>query len=99
VIEQARVIRWENPPPAGRGDQRGRRPTDQYDRIVAALQARPGRWAVITESVKDRPGLANHIRSGAIAAFAPRGDFDAVQRRVNGVYRVYACYYGDGEAL
>lgn len=94
-MEQARIIRWENPPPSLR-DGAGRKRSDRFSDVAAELRAHPGRWAVIEEAAeRKQSALANHIRQGAILAFAPAGDFDAVSRRVGGSNRVYACFLGD----
>lgn len=86
------VIRWEDPPEADRrGNTLAPAVADWY-RIAAQLRARPGDWAAI--SVADSTNTPSFIRSGRYAAFRPAGAFDAVGRRVNGTYTVYARFVG-----
>lgn len=95
--EQARIIRWEDPPRArGKGEHAA---FSRYAGVANEMRSRPGEWAVIQE----RPGptgsgLATHIRMGQMYCFTPAGDFDACTRQVNGIATVYARYVGDGEA-
>lgn len=97
LTEQPTVIRWEEPPPSARGGA-GREPSRRFVAIADQLRANPGRWALIQETEQHgKSGLATHIRLGAIVAFAPCGDFDAVTRRVGDVTRVYARYLGDSD--
>lgn len=98
MSEQARIIRWENPPPSRGGPGPGTQQS-RFRAVADALRAAPGRWAVITEDPdRTKTALAFHIRTGGIECFAPGGDFEAVQRQVGGVLTVYARYLGDGEA-
>lgn len=95
MTEQATVIRWEKPPPSRRQGS-GRGPGGRYDAVADQLRDNPGCWAVIAENVPPgRSALACHIRKGAISAFGPAGDFDAVARRLGDVYTIYARYVGD----
>lgn len=90
------VIRWEEPRPTGHTG----RPQLRNARFQAAaeeLRARPGEWGVIAEcSKKENSALPTHIRTGALAPFAPSGDFDACSRIVDGQRVIYARYLGDG---
>ncbi len=97
VIEQQTVIRWEEPRASKRGPGDGRGRSRRYAAIADQLRQHPGRWAVVAEAAS--PGtsaLASHIKMGALQAFAPGGDFDAVSRKVNGLIAVYARYLGEG---
>lgn len=91
------VIRWEEPPVAKGQGAVGQRQS-QYTGVADQLRAHPGRWALVCEKQGRGGGLASHIRMGQMQCFAPGGDFDAVQRTVDGVTRVYARYVGDLEA-
>ncbi len=88
------IIRWEAPQPTNRGTGTGRRATRFAD-AADQLRAHRGEWAVLLESTHPGKGaLAGHIRMGALQAFAPAGDFEAVTRRINGHTVVYARYLG-----
>lgn len=94
--EQAKVIRWEEPPPTNRPPGAS---SSRYEALAEELRAQPGRWAVVYDGpVKSFTGLGNHIRQGAVRCFAPAGDFDATSRSSAGRIRVYARYVGDQEA-
>lgn len=87
-------LRWEAPPPRQwpTGIQAA---TADWEAIAAALQSRPGQWAIVAT----RPNRvaaaqdAYKIRMGQVAAFSSRG-FDATARTVGGECRVYARYTG-----
>lgn len=98
--EPFRVIRWEEPPPAGNHSMGIGRPGSRYDQLAATLGANPGRWALIREGINPNSAgsLAGVIRRGSAVCFQPRGDFDARVRAVGNVASVYACYLGDGQA-
>lgn len=91
--EHAKVLRWEEPPPAKRGAVTS---SSRFDALAEELRAQPGRWAVIYDgTTKSFSGMAHHIRQGAIRCFAPAGDFDATYRASADGVRVYARYVGD----
>lgn len=77
---------WEDPPAGSRGGRNG------WAHVVAELREHAGKWAII--AVKDNNGaatsLAATIRSGATAAWAPKGAFQATSRGGT----VYARYCG-----
>jgi hypothetical protein len=100
VIEQAAVIRWEDPPPAKAGPpSTGDFTRSRYDRVAEVLRANPGRWALIYDgSLKGRQGAAHQIRQGALRAFTPAGDFDATTRWQGDRLRIYARYLGGDES-
>lgn len=92
--EQARIIRWEQPPAQRSGTTR-RGPASRYTKLAEQLRANPGRWAVIVETTKHgQSSLATQIRMGGIACFTPCGDFDARAIRTDGITTIYACYVG-----
>jgi hypothetical protein len=86
------VLRWEDPPEADRRGNRSVPAVADWYRIAAQLCARPGDWAAI--AVGAATSTPTIIREGRYAAFRPPGAFDAVGRRVNGTYTVYARYIG-----
>lgn len=93
------VVRWEEPPPSR--SRNGGRPvgtySSGYQAIADELRQRPGEWAVVRESATSKGhGLATKIRLGSMYCFTPAGDFEAVERRVDGVNRTYARYLGGG---
>ncbi len=97
MSEQAQIIRWENPPATTR---RGvGRPRDHtWNQVAEQLRARPGQWAVVEDDMPaNRTAIANHIRQGAILAFAPSGTYDATSRSKQGRVTIYARYVGDGD--
>lgn len=86
-------LRWEEPPPDGRGAQ-----GEVHPRAIAAeLVAHPGRWALIRQY--DNPASAGahayRIRNGVVKVFAPSGAFEAVMRTADGGAAVYARYVGE----
>jgi hypothetical protein len=96
MSEQPAVLRWENPPPArNRGNTAHR---SKWDHAAQQLRDRCGQWGVLEERAGDHnTGLASNITRGAIDCFTPRGDFEAVLRRIGGKSVVYARYLGDQE--
>lgn len=93
------VIRWEDPPPTNArwtGGSSG--PRSKYAPLAEQLRAHPGRWALVREVDRqsDAAGFASLIRFGRTICFEPRGDFDACTRAVDGRFRVYARYLGNG---
>lgn len=95
--ERARVIRWENPPPAKNPGSGSGGPASRFTALADELRARPGEWGVVFETPKPPNGLATHIRMGQMRCFTPAGDFDAVTRRVDGITITYARYLGDDD--
>jgi hypothetical protein len=96
VTDQAKVIRWEEPPPSRRRNE-SKAPWSRFNAVADELRAKPGRWAVIAELPgRSRTALATHVRVGAIACFTPAGDFEAASRQTPGLTTVYARYLGDG---
>lgn len=68
--------------------------------FVAALQARPGDWALFGS--ESSPGCAGQrayeirhaLRGGGTRHFGPAGAFDATAKTVIGEHRVYVRYVG-----
>lgn len=82
------VLRWEDPPEADERGTRSHPKVADWHLIAAQLRGRPGQWAAICEAVSTN--TTAQVRQGVYAAFRPAGSFDAVGRRVNGHYTVYA---------
>lgn len=64
------------------------------------LKEAPWRWAILRRDfgTQEAAGtLANYIKNGQLAAFRPRGFFEAVSRTVDGEFRVYARYAPGGD--
>lgn len=96
-MSQVEVLRWEDPPAAAHPDRKGYR-RSRLERVAEQLRERPGEWAVVLDGEASRgkaSGMTFHIRLGQIACFTPSGDFDAVMRRVEDRFTVYARYVGD----
>ncbi|MGW2169168.1 hypothetical protein ACWC1C_01395 [Streptomyces sp. NPDC001705] len=86
-------FRFEDPPPPRHGRH------GEHIEAAQKLREKPGQWAIVTTCVNagSSSSMARAIRVGARAAWKPAGDFDAVARRVDGEYRVYARYLPDPE--
>lgn len=99
MVEQAKIVRWEAPPPPARGG-RGRpagAESSRYSAIAIALRERPGEWALVEEAERaSNTGLATKIQLGSMLCFTPAGDFEAVTRQRGRLFRTYARYLGDG---
>lgn len=77
------------PPDKNVGRNGGRR---GYISEAQQLREQSGRWAVLRRDMPSPSAaaqLANHIRMASLAAFKPRGSFEAVARQVDDEYRVY----------
>ena len=72
------------------------------------LRANPGRWARVKtcpfqgyqygKAQAGATSTASRIRRGGAKYWQPKGAFEAVSRRVNNAYCVYARYVGEGGA-
>lgn len=86
-------IRFDGPPPAAKG---GTARATRHSETAEILRARAAEWAVI--DVSDRASvthsMASAIRTARLRAYAPAGSFEAVSRKVDGEFRVYARYVG-----
>lgn len=78
---------FEGPPPP-----RASRP--ELREVAQALRARPGEWARVGQFVQ-ADMLAANIKRGKPVVFAPKGSFEAVSRRINGEFFLYARYVGE----
>lgn len=89
------TVHFEEPPVA----HRGRRGVSRIKQEIAQqLKDRPGEWAWIRNG-KSRgaaASIAYHMKIGTSPAFRPEGSFEAVSRNVDGKYRIYARYIGEG---
>lgn len=100
MVEQARIIRWEEPLPV---HPHGGRPpgtqSSRWDSVAEQLRARPGRSAVVAEgAIRTCRDLTWRINRGLLLCFSPAGAFKATTRQAGGTAAVYARYLGDGEA-
>lgn len=85
---------WEEPPPANRGG-------GTNHRVVASqLRTNPEVWGRIgTYKTSASAGsMARTIRTAALTAYEPEESFEAVSRRIDGQYYVYARYVGEPDA-
>lgn len=85
-------FRFEEPPADGRTTKKGR----DHFKAAAAMQERPGEWAMIRTAATSQGArnAAHQIRGGRILAYLPAGTFDAVSREIDGEFRVYARFIG-----
>lgn len=96
TITPAKILRWENPPPARHVP--GRRGS-QFDELADILRDEPARWAVVYDG--DNPtaagSIASKVKTGNVKCFAPAGSFEATVRKLReGRIAVYARYVGGG---
>lgn len=90
------IVRWEDPPPADRARALNGRGQTPWRAIVAELAANRGRWALVSvcRSQSTAGSTALMIRRSMMPSFHGR-QFEAVARRVDGEFRVYARYVGE----
>jgi hypothetical protein len=84
-------LKFEDPPPPKRAP-RG------FEEIAQKLKDSPGKWAVIAV-YPDRSGAGSQrmrVTRGLTRPWQPAGDFEATARAIDGEYRLYARYMGDG---
>jgi hypothetical protein len=87
-------IVFEEPP------QDGRRTSGRdHAGIARSLKDRPGEWAKIYTSETSNPASTSawQIRAGLLVPYRPAGAFEAVSRKVDGKYRVYARFVGGSD--
>ncbi|CAL9367911.1 hypothetical protein [Streptomyces sp. enrichment culture] len=86
-------FRFEEPPAPKQ------RPRGDQTKAAQALKERPGEWGMVTvcRNGGSSSSMARAIRKGASRTWQPAGDFEAVARKVDGEYRVYARYMPDPE--
>jgi len=84
-------IEWSDPPTSSRDNR-------NWPQIAAALRLRPNEWAIVEKpaTAYQAGQLAANIRRGKVGGVRPDEDFDAMSRKVDGEYRVYARYVGGG---
>lgn len=73
-----------------------KRLTVDHRKAAAGLRAEPGEWSLI--AAYGKPGtayqLASLMRGGRLAAYEPKGAFEAQFRTVDAEYRVYGRFVG-----
>ncbi len=91
------TITWEEPPAVEPG-KRGRE--IKYLDVAEELREHEGEWALISENAW--ASMANQIKSGGLAAFRPRGHFDARAVTIEGASttraKIYARFVGTPNA-
>lgn len=86
-------MQWKEPPPAGTS-----RNADKYMEIADELRRNPGKWAMIGRMSAQN---ASNIKDGRLAAFRPRGTFEATYRNISksevgpDTADIYARYVGE----
>ena len=89
-------IRFETPPDDLRSHAR---PRGWHAETAKRLRRRPAEWAVIDarDTAQKAGGMAYAIRAAQLRAYEPAGAFQAVARKVEGEYRIYARFVGEGD--
>jgi hypothetical protein len=84
-------FRFEEPPAPHQ------KPRGSQMEAAQKLREKPGEWGMITDcrNSGSSSSMARAIRKGTRKAWEPAGDFEAVARKVDGQYRVYARYMPD----
>lgn len=90
------AVTWEEPPDDG---MLRRRLTDAHP-LVVALKSNPNRWARLGEHERQAAAstMKSRINEGCFGWSKPAGSFEAVIRRIDGQYVVYARYVAKGAA-
>lgn len=90
------VLRWEKPPPGGRGPAKGPRRTAHWHACAEQLRDRPRSWGVLIENEDylSVGGMATQIAHGRLAAFRPAGSFEARTLSTPAGFAIYARYVG-----
>jgi hypothetical protein len=85
-------LKFEELPPEVRAGVRGK-----HKEAADQLRARPGEWAVVEvyENPSTATSMAHAVRRGSLAAYKPRGAFDAASRRIKGKSHLYVRYVGE----
>lgn len=83
-------LEWGAPP------KREGRTYHRHGLIARRLRARRGEWAWVVYN--SNRGAANAATKASLGEgpYEPAGDFEAVYREVEGEYRMYVRYLGDG---
>lgn len=86
-------IKFDGPPPERK---RGSIEDQSHQPIAEALKERAGEWAVVrvSKTASAASSAANYIRNAKGSAYGPAGSFEAVSRKVDGEFRVYARFLG-----
>lgn len=84
-------IKWEDPPADAR--------RNDWAPIAAELRAHPMKWAMIAarKTIGPASDISEKVKGARPTSpkfFQPPGSFEAVTRKVDGEYRVYARYVG-----
>lgn len=84
------VIAWEAPPGH----------PDAHEPLAEELKGKPKEWGHILtyRTASTSASVAGQIRTGISKCWQPRGAFEAIAKKVDGEYRVYARYVGGGDA-
>lgn len=87
------VFRFEEPPAPFQ------RPRGDQATAAKALMERPGEWGIVAICCNSgsSASMARAVRKGVSKTWQPAGDFEALSRKVDGEYRVYARYVPDPE--
>ena len=85
-------ILWQEPPGRSGGTRR-----HDWAAIAEELKTKPGAWACIAtcQTPSIAANTARNVRGGVYVAIREAGLFDAVARKVDGEYRVYARFTGE----
>lgn len=84
-------LEWGDPP------RHEGRTYHRHQQIAKSLRDRKGEWAHVTyNSARAATHAASKANRGGILAYTPAGDFEAVYRQIDGEYRMYIRFLGDG---
>lgn len=88
LAQRGSRITWEDPPPVGR------ELVGPYAAFAAAVQERPGEWAVLKEVPREHAkrawSLSSRVNQGRGKDFG--AGFEAVARTIGNVVKVYVRY-------
>lgn len=92
----ASKIKFQDPPAdQRRGNPNPTKGTGKHAEIAAKLRSKPGRWALIQESVSGGVTVTI-VKTAKFAAYEPAGAFEATsRRRPDGRFDIYARYLGE----
>lgn len=84
-------LNWGEPPP------RYGRTYHRHMLIAKRLRERKGEWAwLVFNSARGAANAARVAEMGLSPAYEPAGDFEAMTRTVDGEFRMYVRFLGDG---
>lgn len=74
-------------------------PRASHHALARQLRAKPGEWGRIGSysSAESASATAYTVRHAKVTAWVPEGHYEAVARKVEGEYRVYARYVGGSD--